>query len=203
MIEIKKDIIFFDESGGGVTFSGGEPLLQAEFLTALLNECKKEELHTAVDTTGYESLDLIKKLQKKVDLYLYDLKYIDEAQHKQFTGVSNKKILTNLEFLDSTNQSVFVRVPLIPEYTDKEKNIHQIGSYISSLTNIQHVDILPYNRFGEQKYYRLNREFKLGEIGQIQTQSDNQLQKIKELIKPHIFTELIRQTLSLNSGMIL
>jgi len=186
--EIKKDIIFFDESGGGVTISGGEPLMQIEGLTALLNECKKEEIHTAVDTTGYGPLDIIKSLQGKVDLYLYDLKFIDEVQHEKFTGVSNKNILNNLNFLDSTNQPTFIRIPLIPKFTDKEDNIHQIGSYVASLKNINHVDILPYNRFGEEKYRRLKREYKLGEIGRIQTQSEKELQKIKNILESYNLT---------------
>ena len=183
MIEIKKDIIFFDESGGGLTCSGGEPLNQPEFLLSLLDECKNEDIHTVLDTTGYGSLDLIKKLSKKVDLFLYDLKYLNEAQHTQITGVSNKKILNNLNFLDSIGQNLTIRVPLIPGFTDTENNIHEIGSYVSSLTTIDRVDILPYNRLGEEKYHRLNREFKLGEKGRIQTQSDTKLQKIKNMLE--------------------
>lgn len=188
LTEIRKDIIFYDESGGGVTYSGGEPLMQAEFLHAIIKECQKEEIHTVLDTTGYGSLDLIKSLQGKVDLYLFDIKFIDEAKHIQFVGVSNKNILNNLRFLDSTKQSVFIRVPLIPGFTDTEENIHAIGSYITSLTTINHIDILPYNRFGEEKYHRLNREFKLGERGHIQTQSENELHKIKNILESYNLT---------------
>jgi pyruvate formate lyase activating enzyme len=111
------------------------------------------------------------------------LKYLNEAKHTQITGVSNKKILNNVNFLDSIGQNVIIRVPLIPGFTDTENNIHEIGSYISSLTTIDRVDILPYNRLGEEKYHRLNREFKLGEKGRIQTQSDRKLQKIKNMLE--------------------
>ena len=118
-------------------------------------------------------------------LFLYDLKFVDETKHKQFTGVSNKKLLTNLKYLDSVAHPVYIRVPLIPGLTDTEDNIHAIGSHVSSLSTINHIDILPYNRFGEEKYHRLNREFKLGERGHIRTQSDNMLNKIKNTLESY------------------
>ena len=183
MVEIEKDIVFFDESEGGVTMSGGEPLLQLDFLVNLLKMCKQSEIHTALDTTGYSPLEALKTLDKYVDLYLYDLKFINRNQHEQHTGVSNEIILSNLKYLDRNRKKVIIRVPLIPKLTDTNENIMEIGEYVLSMKSIREVNILPYNRFGEQKYRRLNRNFELGPVGQLKTQSDKELNIIKNKLE--------------------
>ena len=116
MKEIEKDIVFFEESGGGVTFSGGEPFKQTEFLKELLKCCKKQEIHTCVDTTGYVKTDQLEKAALFTDLFLFDLKHFDDKMHIKYTGVSNKQILENLQLLDEMGKSVQIRYPLIPGY---------------------------------------------------------------------------------------
>ncbi len=126
LIEIKKDRVYFDESGGGVTFSGGEPLLQENFLRELLIACRQDGIHTTLDTTGYASEDVFNSIIDHVDLFLYDIKFIDDNLHQKFTGVSNMTILNNLITLVKMNKSVRLRLPVIPEMTDSIKNINEI-----------------------------------------------------------------------------
>ena len=178
--EIKKDIVFYDESGGGVTFSGGEPLIQIEFLEYTLKLCKKNYISTVVDTCGYVSTESFKRVFEYTDLFLYDLKLFDDELHKKYTGVSNKLIKENLEFLSSVNANVIIRVPLIPEITDTEENLSAISKYLLKFNNIARIDLLPYNKLSEDKYRRLNKESKLGNI---ETQSGNRLAEIKKYVQ--------------------
>ena len=150
--EIEKDIIFYDESGGGVTFSGGEPMSQPEFLISVLRKCKDAGIHSAVDTTGYAKKDLIKELIETTDLFLYDIKLIDSVQHSKYTGVSNKIILKNLDFLIESNANVIVRLPLIPGITATEENIRQIRDFLKKYKNPPEINLLPYHRIAENKY---------------------------------------------------
>jgi pyruvate formate lyase activating enzyme len=179
MEEIRKEIIFYDDSGGGVTVSGGEPLFQPDFLLNLLCECFNEEIHTAIDTTGYGSLELVKRLQRYVNLYLYDLKLINDTKHQYYTGVSNKIILENLKYLDSQNETVFIRIPIIPTITDTDENLQDLQAFLATLDSVKQINLLPYNRFGEGKYHRLNREYKYGPIDEIPTLTKNELNNIK------------------------
>jgi pyruvate formate lyase activating enzyme len=153
MKEIEKDIIFYDESGGGVTFSGGEPLLQPDFLYNLLKACNKRGIHTAVDTSGYTSPDILLKISRYTDLFLYDVKVIDDEIHKKYTGVSNTLILENLKML-SNNKRVIVRFPVIPGVNDDKRSTQEIGTFLSSLP-IEEVAILPYHKAGIEKGKRL------------------------------------------------
>ncbi len=160
MQEIKKDIIFYQESQGGVTFSGGEPLQQIDFLCQLLFLCGKEGIHRAVDTSGYVPWANIEHIFPYVDLWLYDLKLFDKQKHKKYTGVSNKLILENLERLSSQGAAVEVRIPLIPGINDTEKEISMIARYIHSL-KITKVSILPFHRMGMEKYVRIGLKNKM------------------------------------------
>ncbi len=136
MKEIDKDIIFFDESGGGVTCSGGEPLLQPDFLKALLIQCKEYDIHTALDTSGYASESVLESVMDYVDLFLYDLKIIDSDNHKTYTGLSNKPIINNLKKLIEKNKNIVIRIPIIPDITDTKENICQIKQLLSSLMGV-------------------------------------------------------------------
>lgn len=178
--EIKKDIVFYDESGGGVTFSGGEPLIQINFLEDTLKLCKKNYISTVVDTCGYVATESFKRVFEYTDLFLYDLKLFDDELHKKYTGVSNKLIKENLEFLSSVNANVIIRVPLIPGITDTEENLSAISKYLLKFNNIARIDLLPYNKLSEDKYRRLNKESKLGNI---ETQSENKLTEIKKYVQ--------------------
>ena len=155
LAEIEKDTIFYDESGGGVTFSGGEPLLQSEFLEALLDACHKLDIHTTLDTTGYAPTEIFRSMARKSDLILYDLKIMDNEQHLKFTGVSNELILKNLESIAGNGKKIQIRFPLIPGITDDMDNVRQMARFIKSLATIQHVAVLPYHRTAEGKYRRL------------------------------------------------
>jgi len=176
MTEIIKDRIFYDESGGGATFSGGEPLMQLDFLQALLTECKNEEIHTTVDTSGFASSDSFKRINDSVDLYLYDIKLMNDDEHKKYTGISNQIINENLKNLLEFGMNVRIRIPLIPGITDTDKNLSEIIEFISSQNGISNVDLLPYNEIGESKYNRLNIENK---IGKKEKQSDEQMERLK------------------------
>ncbi len=159
--EVERDISFYDESGGGVTFSGGEPLLQPLFLLALLRACKEREIHTAVDTSGCASPGAIESIRQYVDLFLYDLKLMNEAEHQRYTGVSNRLILENLQALVQRGQRLIVRIPIIPGLTDAEENIRQIGEFAASLPPLARIEILPYHSIASRKYGRLDRVYRL------------------------------------------
>jgi pyruvate formate lyase activating enzyme len=159
MQEIEKDTIFYDESGGGVTFSGGEPLLQPEFLISLLMDCKAKGIHTAVDTCGFVETDILIRVSRFVDLFLYDIKVMDEEKHKKVTGVSNQRILSNLKELSHIGAMITVRIPVIPGFNDDDENMKRTGKFISSLKNIKQVDLLPFHSLCIDKYSRLGKNF--------------------------------------------
>jgi pyruvate formate lyase activating enzyme len=178
--EIEKDRTFYDESGGGATFSGGEPLMQPDFLNAVLHECNERDIHTTLDTSGYASRDVIDKIKDKVDLFLYDIKTMDEASHKKYTGVSNRLILENLERLANNGDNIMISLPIIPHVNDDEANILRTGEFIASLASTEHVSLLPYHRAGIDKYKNLGRPYKLKRI---QSPSDQEMAAIKEKLE--------------------
>ncbi len=180
MKDVKKDIIFFDQSGGGVTFSGGEPLFQIDFLCALLDACKASGIHTAVDTCGYAKYQCFEKIFGHVDLFLYDLKIINDDEHVKYTGISNKLIHDNLIMLSQNQQNIRIRIPLIPSVTDTELNLTDIARVISNLDSIKTVDILPYNQLGISKYRKLRRDSKLDRL---KTQSREEIKKKQQLLE--------------------
>ncbi|AFQ44970.1 glycyl-radical enzyme activator family protein [Desulfosporosinus meridiei DSM 13257] len=159
MTEIEKDLIFYDESGGGVTFSGGEALMQADFLMEILKECRKQDIHTAVETAGFVKNETMKDISPYVDLFLYDLKLMDSSKHQNFTGVPNELILNNLRWLSENHPQVIVRVAIIPGINDDEDNLQQIGKLVSGLKGVKEIHCLPYHKAGVDKYQRLGREY--------------------------------------------
>ena len=161
MREIIKDRIFYDESGGGVTFSGGEPLLQADFLSELLMLCKKEGIHTAVDTCGYADQRTFNNIISKTNLFLYDLKLIDDVLHQKYTGVSNHLVHENLRNITKVGTPVHIRIPIIPTITDAEQNLAAILNFINSFDNIKEVNLLPYHKIGSHKYQRLGMTYQM------------------------------------------
>ena len=177
--EVEKDLVFYEESGGGVTFSGGEPLGQSEFLEELLNACQKKKIHTAVDTSGYVSWEILNKISSKVDLFLYDLKIMDSERHKKYTGVSNELILENLKKLSSVHNNIFVRFPVIPGINDDYQNIKEMGEFLSSL-KVTQVNLLPYHYIGVDKYRRLGRTYKLATT---QPPSEEKLSEISAILR--------------------
>ncbi|MBW2356890.1 MAG: glycyl-radical enzyme activating protein [Deltaproteobacteria bacterium] len=153
--EIEKDRLFYDESGGGVTLSGGEPLAQPELLAALLEECRRREIHTAVDTSGYAPPEIVRSVLGKADLVLYDLKLMDDARHRQYTGVGNRQILENLEMLDGLGTKIVIRLPLVPGINDDQSQIRRMAEFVGGLENVQRIDLLPFHPVADGKYRRL------------------------------------------------
>jgi len=178
--EIEKDRIFYEESGGGVTFSGGEPLLQPEFLNALVNECEERAIHTVVDTSGFAQYEIIDRIRDKVDLFLYDIKTMDSKEHMKYTGVSNEQILKNLKKLAESGSSIVISFPIIPSINDDDKNVTRTAEFISSLPNIKQVNLLPYHRAGIEKYKNLGKLYKLDKI---QPPSNQKIESVKEKIE--------------------
>ena len=155
MAILEKEWIFMDESGGGVTFSGGEPLFQHEFLAELLTACKKRGMHTAVDTCGFAPPDVIMKIAHLTDLFLYDLKMMNSERHLFYTGVPNQVILGNLRELVAKNCQVRIRIPVIPEINDTDANILETITFLTSLEGqVEGVDLLPFHSTAKGKYKR-------------------------------------------------
>jgi pyruvate formate lyase activating enzyme len=152
--EIKKDLIFYQESGGGVTFSGGEPLLQIDFLEELLSSCREAGIRIAIDTCGYAPWSHFKRIVHLVDLWLYDVKVLDLEKHKKYTGVSNRLILENLRQLSRETSSIEIRIPIIPGMNDSSGEVEQMAELIHFL-KINKVSLLPFHRMGLEKYSRL------------------------------------------------
>jgi pyruvate formate lyase activating enzyme len=163
MREIERDLIFYDESGGGVTFSGGEPLGQPRFLESLLDACREKRINTVIETCGLAKKDVLLHLSEKAGLFLYDLKILDPVKHKKYTGVPNDSILANLEALAERKKPVVVRFPMIPEINDDSENIRQMIALLSRL-RLSRIHLLPYNQTGADKYKRLGLGFRLEEV---------------------------------------
>jgi pyruvate formate lyase activating enzyme len=158
MEEILKDRAFYEESGGGVTFSGGEPLMQLNFLEVLLRCCRSRNLHTAVDTSGAVPYNDIDRIRSHVDLFLYDLKCLDDEVHERLTGVSNRRILDNLRKLAGAGQKMIIRLPLIPGVNDDDKSVRDLGLFVSSLPGSPELEILPFHDTAREKYRLLGRQ---------------------------------------------
>ena len=158
MKEIEKERIFFDQSGGGVTFSGGEPLLQYQFLVELLDECGKRGIHTAVDTAGLATTEIILDVAKRTNLFLYDLKMMDSERHRKWVGVPNEKILENLKALSETGVKIIIRIPLIGGVNDDEENMTATARFVAALSGEKkEVNLLPYHKIAQTKYQKLGR----------------------------------------------
>lgn len=161
MAEIERDVPFYDQSGGGVTFSGGEPLLQPKFLLQLLRLCRAHDIHTSVDTSGYTSWRTLSSVRKYVNLFLYDLKLMDDKRHIHYTGVSNQIILRNLRQLAESGQTLLVRIPLIPGINDDEENLRQSAAFLSTLPNIVGVELMGYHDIATAKYEALGMPLRI------------------------------------------
>ena len=156
MEEILRDRIFYENSGGGVTLSGGEPLMQADFALHLLCRCKEEGLHTALDTCGYAPWETIQKLLKYTDLVLYDIKCLDATKHSNATGKPNELIIKNAKIIAGSKE-MWIRVPLVPGFNDSEGEVRAVVSYVKKEMGSKKIDLHCYNRLGEGKYDRLDR----------------------------------------------
>ncbi|MCG8615207.1 MAG: radical SAM protein, partial [Desulfobacterales bacterium] len=150
--EIEKDLIYYDDSGGGVTLSGGEPLCQPELLWALIAACREREIHTCLDTSGYAPADALERAARAADLVLYDIKAVDTLLHERITGKPVARVLENLVRLDRLDTPCRLRFPLIPGYTDSEENISDILDFLGGQNCFRDIHILPYHNTAEAKY---------------------------------------------------
>jgi pyruvate formate lyase activating enzyme len=163
LIEVEKDRPFYEQSNGGITFTGGEPLMQADFLIAVAKLFKKNNLQLCLDTTGFASEKIFQKVSKYIDLFLFDLKHLYNEDHKKYTGVSNKVILKNLEFLIENKKEVHIRFPLLPSINDQAEHLESIAQYLNKLKQ-KNISILPFHKIAQGKYEQLNFENKMSGI---------------------------------------
>jgi pyruvate formate lyase activating enzyme len=161
MDEIERDIPFYDQSGGGVTFTGGEPIYQIKFLREALLACKERKLHTVVDTSGHTAWENLNWILPLVDLFLYDVKIMDMNKHIQYTGLSNRQILPNLQKLSEAGAHILVRIPLIPGINDDDENLDACATFLAKLPDLDGVEVMPYHDIGVAKYQALGMENKL------------------------------------------
>jgi pyruvate formate lyase activating enzyme len=180
MTIIEKDMPFYGESDGGVTFSGGEPLQQPDFLEAVVKECVERNIHVALDTCGYAPSNVMDRFLDKIDLFLYDIKIIDPAKHRKYTGVSNELILENAKRIASEGARLSISIPIIPMINDGEDDIDKTGKFIASLGNVEWVSLLPYHRMGIDKYGNLGKRYRLKDV---QTPSHQRMETIKEKLE--------------------
>jgi pyruvate formate lyase activating enzyme len=164
LAEVLKDELFYRKSGGGVTFSGGEPLDQSAFVVQTARLCRGHGIHTAVETCGAVSWKIFEASLSVIDLYLYDLKVMDRAEHERCTGVSNESILENFRRLAETGKDMRVRFPVIPGYNDSEDNIRSLIDFLKRHRPDVPVDLLPYHRLGTSKYERLEMDYEISYI---------------------------------------
>ncbi|RPI30137.1 MAG: glycyl-radical enzyme activating protein [Chloroflexota bacterium] len=182
MEQVERDISFYDQSGGGVTFSGGEPLLQPAFLLACLQACREKDIHTVMDTCGAAPWHYLEAILPLTNLILYDLKLIDDARHRQLTGASNRLILQNLRELAKRRQPLILRVPVIPGLTDQTDDIRQLAEFVQSLACAYPIELLPYHRAAAAKYVRLGREYSLSET---EPPGDEQMDQLREILQSY------------------
>jgi pyruvate formate lyase activating enzyme len=177
---IKRDAIFYRESGGGVTFSGGEPFAQPGFLRQLVIACNQLGIDTAVETGGYFDWDQVKNIFELLDCVFIDIKHMDNATHKKLTGVSNRRILENITLISRMHPKTIVRVPLIEKVNSSEQNIREMCEFIRQNTRVQGVEILPYHDFGDSKYNAV------GAVCQnFKTPDAAKLKEVKEIISAY------------------
>jgi pyruvate formate lyase activating enzyme len=180
--EVRKDSIMYRHSGGGVTISGGEPLLDYEFNRKLLPALQAEGLNVGIDTAGYVPWQHIEPLLPYIDFFLWDIKMMNPIEHKKLTGVSNRLILSNARRISVKKCAIYIRIPLIPGYNDDEANLRAVCVFAQSLASIVQLDLLPMHHLGESRYASLNRSYPLANIPLI---PDEVLLQMKNLVESY------------------
>jgi pyruvate formate lyase activating enzyme len=167
LAEVERDRLFHEQSAGGVTFSGGEPLQQWRFLTAVLGACGDRGIHRAVDTTGFAAPDVLARVAERTDLFLYDLKTMDPTVHRDTTGVPLQPILDNLVRLASLGAAIRIRVPVIRGISDSDDNIDRVGAYVADLPGVEAIHLLPFHRPAKHKHARFGTPWRMEEDGDV------------------------------------
>lgn len=178
--EVLKDRSYYFKSGGGITLSGGEILFQPDFTVALLKTFKENGLHTAVESTAFAKFETIQKILPHLDLYLMDIKHIDDSKHKAYTGGSNQLILENAKRIADSGMHLIIRVPVIPGFNDTEEEIKQIAEFTQSLGTVHELHLLPYHRLGQDKYEGIGREYALKGIEPLK---EDYMEKLLQVVK--------------------
>lgn len=176
LAEVIKDKAFYDNSGGGVTFSGGECMLQIDFLCEILKKCKENGIHTAVDTAGHIPFESFEKILSYTDLFLYDIKIFDSEKHKKYVGVGNQLILENLKKLFEAGAKIWIRIPVIADVNDSVEEMQKIKTFLDGCGKPEKVELLPYHAMGENKYRAIGKEPQSFEAPD--TEKMNQLKKM-------------------------
>jgi pyruvate formate lyase activating enzyme len=180
--EAKRDKVFYKHSGGGVTLSGGEPLLDPEFTLRLLQALKENGIGVGVDTCGHVPWAAIEPVLPYIDFFLWDIKHMDPQKHREFTGVSNELILENARSVSDSNIPLYIRVPVIPGYNDSEENIRATCEFARGLSSLAEVDLLPLHHLGKARYDSLNRGYCIADVPLI---PDGILQDMKRLVESY------------------
>jgi len=181
---VVRDRVFYETSGGGVTLSGGEPLAQPEFTIAVLKLCRDAGIHTAIETSGYASWEVLRRVLEYTDLILYDFKHMDPRKHKEYTGVSNELILENARRISrESSVPIWARVPIIPGYNDSFENFEATARFIANELGkaVKQVNLLPYHRLGESKYERLERSYSLA----IEPPTEEHMLRLKKIFESY------------------
>ena len=186
--EVLKDKPFFDTSGGGVTFSGGEATSQRDFLLALAKSCKEAGLHTCIETCGYAKWEVFESILPYIDIFLFDIKAIDDDVHRKFTGVSNQLILENLSKLKAHGANVVVRIPTIPGVNNTRENFLGTVEFLKKQPSSSPVSLLPYHRLGASKYEKLDMDYDMADL---EPPSNEEMQQYAELFTSNGFSTSI------------
>lgn len=178
--DILKDMPYFRRSGGGITLSGGETLLQPEFAKALFMAAKENGITTAIESTGFAKYETIEKLLPYIDVYLMDIKHMNSQKHKLFTSQSNELILENAKKIAKNANKLIIRVPVIPTFNDTVSEITDIARFTKELGTVDELHLLPYHRLGEDKYTYLGRSYELKDLT---TPSDEKMNNLKSTVE--------------------
>lgn len=176
--EVKKDMPYYRRSGGGLTLSGGESLCQPDFAVSLLRAAKENSINTAMESTGYAEISVIDRFLEYLDYYLMDIKHVDSAKHEKFTTKPNEKILQNARYIAEHAKNLIIRVPVIPTFNETPEEIQKIAEFAASLPNVTKIHLLPYHRYGIDKYAGLGRTYELPDIV---SPTDEHMLKLKEI----------------------
>ena len=183
--EILKDRVFYDDSRGGVTFSGGEPMAQFEFLRDILEQCRRHGIHATVDTTGFCLRDDLLAVAQLTDLFLYDIKVLDEARHLKYIGIPNGLILDNLRALSQAHRNIWIRMPIVPGLNDDQETIAATARFVQRLPGVTLVNLLPYHQTGIMKFKRLG---KLCQLEGASSPSIADMEKLSQIFTSHGLT---------------
>ncbi len=178
LADVRKDLAVFEESGGGVTFSGGEPMLQPAFLRSCLEACRAEGLHTAIETCGSAAREVALSIAERADLLLWDVKHLDPNQHRELTGAPLEPILANLRAVSGLGVPIWLRVPVIPDLNDGPENLRAVARLAAELPSVLRVSLLPYHRAASRKRERLGRDDVLAGVT---TPTPERMQELAEL----------------------